>query len=44
MSTRFETVKHHWDNGLWTELQVRNAVVRKWITAEEYTLITSAEY
>lgn len=39
-SKKFETVKGYYDNGLWTETMVRNAVGR-WITSEEYDVIIS---
>jgi uncharacterized XkdX family phage protein len=40
MSAKFEKVKGYYDKGLWNKAMVRNAVVKKWITAEEYALIT----
>lgn len=42
-SPKFETVKRHYDEGLWSERRVRNAVGR-WITAEEYQQITGKPY
>ena len=44
MSKKFTRVKKFFDDGLWTKGQVRNAVVKEWITAEEYALITGEEY
>lgn len=44
MSAKFETVKKYYDKGLWTKKQVYNAVVKEWITAEEYELITGEVY
>ena len=41
--TKFEKVKDYYDRGLWTKTMVRN-VVGKWITAEEYELITGEPY
>lgn len=44
MSAKFETVKKYYKNKLWTEDQVRNAVVKGWITEEEFEEITGKEY
>ena len=44
MSPKFEKVKKYYDSGLWNKKMVRNAVVKGWITAEEYTIITSEAY
>lgn len=44
MSAKFEKVKSYYDAGLWSKTRVRNAVVKNWITAEEYRLITGEEY
>lgn len=43
MSDKFELVKGYYDSGLWSKQRVRNAV-GKWITAEEYALITGEQY
>ena len=43
MSKKFALVKSYYDRGLWTIAQVRNAV-GKWITAEEYEIITGEEF
>ena len=42
-SAKFEKVKWWYDNGYWNKQMVYNAVGR-WITAEEYLLITGEEY
>ena len=42
-SKNFEKVKNYYDNGLWNETRVHNAVGR-WITAEEYAEITGKYY
>lgn len=34
-SSKFSKVKFYYEQGLWNETMVRNAVVKKWITAEE---------
>ena len=39
MSPKFNKVKDYYDRGLWTAKMVRNAVVKGWITEEEYRLI-----
>ena len=44
MSDKYIKVKNYYDAGLWSKYQVRNAVVKMWITADEYTLITGEEY
>ena len=44
MSKHFKKVKGYFDSGLWSIERVRNAVVKGWITAEEYKIITGEEY
>lgn len=44
MSRKFNTVKAAYDRGSWTKSMVANAVVKGWITAEEYELITGEVY
>lgn len=44
MSPKFDKVKKYYDSGLWNKTMVRNAVVKGWITAEEYTIITGEVY
>ena len=44
MSTKFESVKKYFDMGFWSEAKVRNAVVKGWITPEEFELITGKKY
>lgn len=43
-SPKFAKVKGYYDAGLWTKAMVRNAVVKRWITAEEYEEITGEAY
>lgn len=43
MSKKFEKVKMYYDRGLWNKEMVYQAVGR-WITAEEYELITGEPY
>lgn len=40
MSEKFEKVKNYYDSGLWNIAMVRNAVIKKWITKEEFEEIT----
>lgn len=44
MSKKFETVKGYYDSGLWNITRVKNAVVKGWITPEEFHKITEVEY
>lgn len=43
-SAKFEKVKGYYDNGLWNETRVTNAVAKGWITESEYEEITGAPY
>ncbi len=43
-SEKYEVVKDYYDKGMWKKKAVRNAVVRAWITAEEYKDITGEDY
>ena len=44
MSKHFKKVKGYYDSGLWSIERVRNAVVKGWITAEEFKMITGEVY
>lgn len=44
MSKKYQTVKQYYDKGLWNATMVRNAVVKGWITSDEYTDITGEDY
>ena len=44
MSKHFKKVKMYFDSGLWSIERVRNAVLKGWITAQEYKIITGEEY
>lgn len=44
MSKKFLKVKKYYDEGLWSKTMVANAVVKGWITAEEYEIITGEPY
>ena len=43
-SEKYETVKHWYDTGRWNIDKVRNAVVKGWITEEEFREITERDY
>lgn len=43
-SKKYYLVKDYCDRGLWTKPMVRNAVVKHWITDEEYEMITGEPY
>lgn len=42
--SKFERVKSYYTKGLWSINQVKNAVVKGWITADEYQVITGEAY
>lgn len=42
--TKYEKVKFYYRNGYWTLKMTRNAVVKKWITAEQFKEITGRDY
>ena len=44
MSKYYNTVKRNYDKGYWDISRVRDAVVKGWITAEEYQEITGEVY
>lgn len=44
MSIKFEKVKNYYDKGLWNIPMIKNAVVKSWITPEEYKEITGEDY
>ena len=44
MSKHFKKVKSYFDSGLWSIERVRNAVIKGWITAEEFKMITGEVY
>lgn len=43
-SKNFNVVKDFYDRGLWNIERVRNAVVKEWITADEFKEITGEDY
>lgn len=44
MSSKFKKVKYYYDTGLWSIHRVRDAVVKGWITPEEFYEITGEVY
>ena len=44
MSEKYQKVKKYYDSGLWNVKMVRNAVEKKWITADEFEEITGMKY
>lgn len=44
MSPKYNKVKGYFDSGLWNKKMVANAVIKGWITAEEYEQITREVY
>ena len=44
MSAKYEMLKNFYDEGLWDQKRLQNAVSKNWITAEEYKLITGEDY
>ncbi len=43
-SKNFSKVKRWYDMKMWDETRVRNAVIMKWITEEEFKEITGKDY
>lgn len=44
MSSKFKLVKKFWDAGQWSLYAVHNAVVKGWITSEEFKIITGRDF
>ena len=44
MSKKYATVKKYYDSGLWNKSRVHDAVVKEWITSDEYKIITGEDY
>ena len=43
-SKNFEKVKSYYDSGRWTKEMVYNAVIKGWITEEEYAEIIGEDF
>ena len=39
-SKKYETVKYYYQNNLWSKKKVHDAVIKNWITPDEYFQIT----
>ena len=44
MSKIYDKIKSYYDSGLWSEVRVRNMVIKGIITEEEYKAIIGTEY
>ena len=44
MSKMYNKIKMYYDSGLWSEVRVRNMVVKEIITEEEYASIVGKKY
>lgn len=42
--TKYERLKRYYEKGLWNKEMIRNAVIKKWLTEEEYKEITGEDY
>lgn len=42
--SKFEKIKEYFERKLWDITRVRNAVIKGWITPEEFEIITGEEY
>lgn len=43
-SAKFDKVKKYYDGGFWNLEMIKNAVVKGWITVEEFKEITGQDY
>lgn len=43
-SKNYDIVKDFYDRGEWSIERVRNAVIKRWITKDEYKEITGEDY
>lgn len=43
-SKNYEKVKGYYDGGYWNETRLKNAVIKGWITENEFTEITGNHY
>lgn len=44
MGDKYEKVRNYYKKGMWSLIQVRNAVVKGWITEDEFEEITGEIY
>lgn len=43
-SDKYDTVRRYYGMGLWNEERVKNAVIKNWITKEEFKEIVGSDY
>lgn len=43
-SKKFSAVKNYFDLGVWNETRMRNAVIKNWITEDEFKEIVGKKY
>jgi uncharacterized XkdX family phage protein len=43
-SKQYEKVKKYYDDGMWTIARVKNAVIKGWITEDEFREITGENF
>ncbi len=44
MSPKYSLLEKQFDGGYWNDERMRNAVIMKWITPEEFFMITGQPY
>lgn len=44
MSKKYNKVMRYYNEGLWSQKQVQDAVKKNWITEEEYEMITGEPF
>ena len=42
--SKYKKLKMYYDSGLWDDKRLKNAVIKKWITEEEFKNITGYSY
>jgi len=43
-SIKYELLKDYYKKGYWSKSMLKNAVLKAWITSDEYELITQEKY
>jgi hypothetical protein len=43
-SNRFESIQSFYDSGAWDTQKLRDAVMKNWITKEEFRIITGHDF
>lgn len=44
LMSRFDKVKNYYRSGYWSIKRVKDAVIKNWITEEEFKIITGEDY